>query len=82
VSVIEGWDTALWWVDMELLFLIIARIGADHFRVDESTWPSTLQELVAAKTVEVGPYDLELDYNYWGYREFVFSVICAVLERH
>ncbi|EZF49715.1 hypothetical protein H103_06776 [Trichophyton rubrum CBS 288.86] len=35
---------------------------------DAATWPPTVQKLVEAKSVELKPYDLHLDYDYWLYR--------------
>lgn len=40
-------------------------------RTVPSTWGPALQEGVAAKDLSVVPFDVELDYDYWGYREFV-----------
>jgi tRNA (guanine37-N1)-methyltransferase len=33
-----------------------------------STWSPTLQELVERGSVDLEPYDLNLDYDYWTYR--------------
>lgn len=34
---------------------------------DATTWSPTINELVEKGTVGLGPYDLELDYDYWNY---------------
>lgn len=34
---------------------------------DATTWSPTINELVEKGTVGLGPYDLELDYDYWSY---------------
>lgn len=41
---------------------------------DDSTWSATVKRLVEAKTVEVRPYNLLLNYDYWTYGE------CRCLE--
>ncbi|KAK2758989.1 tRNA(m(1)G37)methyltransferase [Arachnomyces sp. PD_36] len=42
---------------------------------DTTTWSPTIQELVAAKTVELGPYNLELDYDYFSYYDIISSIL-------
>ena len=34
---------------------------------DTSTWSPKLSELVKSSQVEITPYNLELDYDYWNY---------------
>ncbi|KAI1978884.1 tRNA(m(1)G37)methyltransferase [Ophidiomyces ophidiicola] len=42
---------------------------------DASTWSHTIKELVDAKSVEVNPFDLHLDYDYWTYPEIISSIL-------
>lgn len=44
-----------------------AQIDTDSSGLDTSTWSPTIHELVNTKAVEMGPYNLELDYDYWNY---------------
>ena len=37
------------------------------------TWSPTLQEGVQKEELSVLPYELELGYDYWSYREFLTS---------
>ena len=37
---------------------------------DMTTWSPIIRQLVDEKTVEVQPYNLPLDYDYWSYREY------------
>lgn len=34
---------------------------------DKTTWSPLINELVEKGAVDVSPYDLELDYDYWSY---------------
>jgi tRNA (guanine37-N1)-methyltransferase len=34
---------------------------------DKTTWSPVINELVEKGAVDVSPYDLELDYDYWSY---------------
>lgn len=34
---------------------------------DPATWSPTINQLLEKGTVGLGPYDLELDYDYWTY---------------
>lgn len=38
---------------------------------DTSTWSPKLLELVRASQVDVIPFTLKLDYDYWNYRMYV-----------
>ncbi|KAF2400490.1 hypothetical protein EJ06DRAFT_582318 [Trichodelitschia bisporula] len=42
---------------------------------DSSTWGKTVTELVESQRVGVIPYDLELDYDYWSYRDIMSSIL-------
>jgi hypothetical protein len=37
--------------------------------IDEATWTPKIKELLEAKEIWLRGYDVELDYNYWSYRE-------------
>lgn len=64
-------------------------MDTDKSELDKSTWSPTIQELIAAKTVEINPYNLELDYTYWSYckaafllRLFFFNTSCSMDRYH
>jgi len=40
--------------------------------LDTATWSPKISELVEKGTVGLRPFDLELDYDYWNYCEFLF----------
>ncbi|EZF32074.1 tRNA (guanine(37)-N1)-methyltransferase [Trichophyton mentagrophytes] len=42
---------------------------------DAATWSPTIRELVEAKSVELKPYDLHLDYDYWLYHDILSSIL-------
>lgn len=42
--------------------------------LDASTWSPKLSELVKASHVNLLPYNLELDYDYWNYRMYVQDI--------
>ncbi|KAI5291313.1 tRNA(m(1)G37)methyltransferase, partial [Ascosphaera atra] len=42
---------------------------------DKTTWSPILQELVDKATVEVQPYKLFLDYDYWTYQDIITSIL-------
>ncbi|KAJ5902755.1 tRNA (guanine(37)-N1)-methyltransferase [Penicillium taxi] len=42
---------------------------------DKTTWSPTINALVEKGTVSVAPYDLVLDYDYWGYAEIASSIL-------
>ncbi|EFR02228.1 tRNA (guanine-N(1)-)-methyltransferase [Nannizzia gypsea CBS 118893] len=42
---------------------------------DATTWSPTIRELVEAKSVELKPYDLQLDYDYWLYHDILSSIL-------
>ncbi|EAS37001.3 tRNA methyltransferase Trm5 [Coccidioides immitis RS] len=42
---------------------------------DVSTWSPTIEQLVEAKTVEVNPFDLQLDYDYWTYPDIISAIL-------
>ncbi|KKA25536.1 tRNA (guanine(37)-N1)-methyltransferase [Rasamsonia emersonii CBS 393.64] len=52
---------------------LILREGIKHD--DATTWSPTINELVEKGTVGLGPYDLELDYDYWSYYDIISSVL-------
>lgn len=35
--------------------------------IDKTTWSPVINELVEKGAVDVSPYDLELEYDYWSY---------------
>lgn len=39
--------------------------------IDASTWTSTMHQLVGKQLVDVAPYELDLNYDYWTYRTCV-----------
>lgn len=43
-----------------------ARLFLTHI-TDKATWSPVINELVEKGAVDVSPYDLELDYDYWSY---------------
>ncbi|KZZ88845.1 tRNA methyltransferase Trm5 [Ascosphaera apis ARSEF 7405] len=42
---------------------------------DKTTWSPVLQELVDKSTIEVFPYNLLLDYDYWNYEDIISSIL-------
>ncbi|EEP76547.1 conserved hypothetical protein [Uncinocarpus reesii 1704] len=42
---------------------------------DVATWSPTIKELVAAKFVEVKPFDLHLEYDYWTYADIISAIL-------
>ncbi|WEW58592.1 tRNA(m(1)G37)methyltransferase [Emydomyces testavorans] len=42
---------------------------------DVSTWSPTVKALVDAKSVEVNPFELQLDYDYWTYAEIISAIL-------
>ncbi|KAK2882541.1 hypothetical protein FQN49_000268 [Arthroderma sp. PD_2] len=42
---------------------------------DTTTWSPTIQKLVEAKSMELKPYDLHLDYDYWLHYDIIASVL-------
>ena len=40
--------------------------------LDNSTWSPSLKGLVESSQVTVRPYQLNLDYDYWNYRMYVY----------
>ncbi|KAM5434807.1 tRNA(m(1)G37)methyltransferase [Microsporum canis] len=42
---------------------------------DAATWSPTIQQLVEAKSMELNPYDLHLDYDYWLYHDILASIL-------
>ena len=49
--------------------------------LDPATWSPELSQLVTAGGVEMIPYDLDLDYDYWDYRMYVPSLMQKQLRR-
>lgn len=43
------------------------------------TWGPTIQEGVQSEELSVMPYELELGYDYWSFREFLTLAICCRL---
>jgi hypothetical protein len=46
------------------------RWDADGCYKVPSTWGPVVQEGVSAKELSVVPFDVDINYDYWGYREF------------
>lgn len=44
---------------------------ADGCNKVPSTWGPVVQEGVSAKELSVVPFDVDINYDYWGYREFL-----------
>ncbi|KAJ5549342.1 tRNA(m(1)G37)methyltransferase [Penicillium frequentans] len=42
---------------------------------DKTTWSPTINALVEKGTVDVMPYDLVLDYDYWSYAEIIGAIL-------
>ncbi|KAE8441541.1 hypothetical protein EG329_004849 [Mollisiaceae sp. DMI_Dod_QoI] len=42
---------------------------------DQSTWSNILKEAVKTEDVNIVPYDLKLDYNYWTYHDIMKSIL-------
>ncbi|KAF3481911.1 tRNA methyltransferase [Arthroderma uncinatum] len=42
---------------------------------DITTWSPTIRQLVEAKSMELKPYDLHLDYDYWLYHDILASIL-------
>ncbi|KAL2000402.1 hypothetical protein VTN02DRAFT_3167 [Thermoascus thermophilus] len=42
---------------------------------DSTTWSRKIAELVESGKVGLGPYDLELDYDYWNYADIISSIL-------
>ncbi|KAL6720775.1 tRNA(m(1)G37)methyltransferase [Lecanora helva] len=47
---------------------------------DQATWSSRLVELVRSSQVEVIPYDLAIDYDYWTYYDIISSILPESVE--
>ncbi|KAJ9263119.1 hypothetical protein DTO195F2_3097 [Paecilomyces variotii] len=52
---------------------VLLREGVKHD--DPATWSPTINQLLEKGTVGLGPYDLELDYDYWTYSDIIQSVL-------
>ncbi|PGH14667.1 hypothetical protein AJ80_05848 [Polytolypa hystricis UAMH7299] len=42
---------------------------------DKSTWSPTLQDLVDARSIELHPFPLKLDYSYWQYGDIIAAIL-------
>ena len=38
---------------------------------DSSTWSPKISELVKSSQIDLTPYNLKIDYDYWNYRKYV-----------
>ncbi|KAL2860788.1 uncharacterized protein BJX67DRAFT_375800 [Aspergillus lucknowensis] len=52
---------------------LLLREGIKHD--DTTTWSPKVSELVGGGVVDVGPYDLTLDYDYWNYADIISSIL-------
>lgn len=42
--------------------------------IEPGTWSPILHEAVKAEELSIISYELKLDYDYWGYRTYIYTI--------
>lgn len=56
---------------MAFIVMTLKKICRLIIMPDSSTWSPKISELVKSSQIDLTPYNLKIDYDYWNYRKYV-----------